>query len=464
MRSLPRGMKVDTPSLALDLSVGWFFAGDDREAEDWCNRAARMMAEDDAETRLRVNTTRCMLGLIRGDLATATEHLEVVERLLDITATTGHLEARFATIASRVMLASGRYVEARPWVDRAMKLADPDAVRLVIVPALVAWLELAVGDLNRATAIADAACATAEELGMRPHHGTFDALVTAAWCHLGAGDLAAAGARAELARIDAEMLGYPWNRVRAGAVMAEIRRLTAGGQAALDVVQVVRQEMATAKAPTEPGHLVDELRLVEARALLAGDADDDAQAVIDRVLDRPGKQLVLARLSAKRGSRRTTERLLADRAEWPVVDELEAQVLVAAMAPGIKAETQLMAVVERAAATGWVSPFLGHAPHVEQLLDRVPLDRLHPALAGALHPSREAPRPDLSVLAASEPLTARELTIIALLPTHLSYAGIGEELYLSINTVKGNLKTIYRKLGVSSRVEAVDMAKRAGVI
>ena len=63
-----------------------------------------------------------------------------------------------------------------------------------------------------------------------------------------------------------------------------------------------------------------------------------------------------------------------------------------------------------------------------------------------------------------EPLTARELTIIELLPTHLSYAQIGERLYLSINTVKGNLKTIYRKLGVSSRAGAVEVAAEAGLV
>ena len=61
-------------------------------------------------------------------------------------------------------------------------------------------------------------------------------------------------------------------------------------------------------------------------------------------------------------------------------------------------------------------------------------------------------------------LRPREASVLELLPTYLSYALIGEQLYLSVNTVKGNLKTFYRKLGVRSRAEVVDAAKRAGLV
>jgi LuxR family maltose regulon positive regulatory protein len=58
-------------------------------------------------------------------------------------------------------------------------------------------------------------------------------------------------------------------------------------------------------------------------------------------------------------------------------------------------------------------------------------------------------------------ITERERTLLQLLPSHLSYAEIAAELYLSVNTVKSNLKTLYRKLGVSSRSEAVRRARAA---
>ena len=37
-------------------------------------------------------------------------------------------------------------------------------------------------------------------------------------------------------------------------------------------------------------------------------------------------------------------------------------------------------------------------------------------------------------------------------------------MFLSVNTVKSNLKSVYRKLGVASRAEAVEVARDAGLI
>jgi LuxR family maltose regulon positive regulatory protein len=52
-------------------------------------------------------------------------------------------------------------------------------------------------------------------------------------------------------------------------------------------------------------------------------------------------------------------------------------------------------------------------------------------------------------------LTAAELRLLPLLPTHLTLKEIGERLYLSRNTVKTQAASVYRKFGVSSRSDAV---------
>lgn len=60
-------------------------------------------------------------------------------------------------------------------------------------------------------------------------------------------------------------------------------------------------------------------------------------------------------------------------------------------------------------------------------------------------------------------LTAAELRLVPLLPTHLSMREIGERLHVSRNTVKSELVSLYRKLGVSSRSEAVARADDLGL-
>jgi len=60
-------------------------------------------------------------------------------------------------------------------------------------------------------------------------------------------------------------------------------------------------------------------------------------------------------------------------------------------------------------------------------------------------------------------LTAAELRLLPLLPTHLSFREIGERLYLSTNTVKTQAYSVYRKLGVSSRSEAVTRTRQLGL-
>jgi LuxR family transcriptional regulator, maltose regulon positive regulatory protein len=61
-------------------------------------------------------------------------------------------------------------------------------------------------------------------------------------------------------------------------------------------------------------------------------------------------------------------------------------------------------------------------------------------------------------------LTAAELRLLPLLSTHLSLQEIGERLHLSRNTVKTHAVSIYRKLGVSSRSEAIQRVRELGLL
>ena len=59
------------------------------------------------------------------------------------------------------------------------------------------------------------------------------------------------------------------------------------------------------------------------------------------------------------------------------------------------------------------------------------------------------------------PLTAAEIRVLRYLPTHLSLAAIAANLFVSRNTVKTHAIAVYRKLGVSSRPDAVAPSPRA---
>ena len=85
-----------------------------------------------------------------------------------------------------------------------------------------------------------------------------------------------------------------------------------------------------------------------------------------------------------------------------------------------------------------------------------------PALVAQAQPALSAtPRRRVEV---TTPLTERELTVLRLLPTQLLNREIGRELSVSVNTVRSQVQAIYRKLGVSSRAEAVTHARQLGLL
>ena len=136
-------------------------------------------------------------------------------------------------------------------------------------------------------------------------------------------------------------------------------------------------------------------------------------------------------------------------------------------------------------------PLLTYAyPHLA-VQTRLELSRVHLALAdlaGARTLLREIDevlgrRPDLGILVGeakalrdrlaaesvqsapgASSLTAAELRVLPLLATHLSFPEIGAELFLSPHTVKSQAMSIYRKVGASSRSQAVARSRELALL
>ena len=61
-------------------------------------------------------------------------------------------------------------------------------------------------------------------------------------------------------------------------------------------------------------------------------------------------------------------------------------------------------------------------------------------------------------------LTAREVEVLRMMGKGYKAAEIGRTLQISVNTVNGYVREIYRKLDISSRAEAAIEATRRGLI
>jgi LuxR family maltose regulon positive regulatory protein len=88
---------------------------------------------------------------------------------------------------------------------------------------------------------------------------------------------------------------------------------------------------------------------------------------------------------------------------------------------------------------------------------------------GVLAQQAEDLRDQLGAMAArSDPwastMTAAELRLLPLLTTHLTFQEIGTRLYVSRNTIKTQAISIYRKLGASSRSDAIARAAELGLV
>jgi LuxR family maltose regulon positive regulatory protein len=80
------------------------------------------------------------------------------------------------------------------------------------------------------------------------------------------------------------------------------------------------------------------------------------------------------------------------------------------------------------------------------------------ALRGQLSRERGSDMPGVSALSTAE------LRLLPMLCTHLSFPEIAAEMFLSRNTVKSEAFSIYRKLGVSSRSQAVARSRDLGLL
>ena len=73
---------------------------------------------------------------------------------------------------------------------------------------------------------------------------------------------------------------------------------------------------------------------------------------------------------------------------------------------------------------------------------------------------RRGTHPDVTLVDPTAQLTPRETEVLSYIAVGLSNREIAAELFLSVNSVKSHIRSAYRKIGVTRRVEAVRWAIR----
>ena len=109
---------------------------------------------------------------------------------------------------------------------------------------------------------------------------------------------------------------------------------------------------------------------------------------------------------------------------------------------------------------GYVRPFLDQGPALARLLAQAGHTQILAHFPNI--PATPMTEPDQSGLI--EPMSERELEVLALLGQGLKYGEIADELVVSLNTVRFHVKGIYGKLGVNRQAQAVQRAQEMGIL
>jgi LuxR family transcriptional regulator, maltose regulon positive regulatory protein len=335
-------------------------------------------------------------------------------------------------------------------------VADPARLVDVRGAQALAWFEA--GRLAEATDAARAADADARRLGFEQHPFAVDYLRVLAGAALERRDFDTAEQLTERALLISERFRPVF------AFLALLDR--AGIWAARGHIHDALATVNTARLVLAGTKSVLLARADELEALLRLSLGDLRSAAgLASGLPATRRSLLLARVALAAGDyHAAVEHLdISSLGELTPRAALVRQVLLAATAierGDPEAAGIVSGVLQTARHDGFLNTVVTTVPQVTRYLvehsaDAMPDPFLERITSAALEVRVTQPGPPGRILTA--PLTDAELRVLKLLPT-TSYAQMAATLYISHNTVKTHLRSIYQKLGASSRSEAIQRA------
>ena len=432
------------------------------DAAVWVDRAQLRLAEgpdrssDEAVTADALQLLMFTLtGVGPGFTATqGTGHVEGDRR------PTSLLIGRSRCSIARALLIMNQPVAARQVLD-AGSVAD-EIGQLLVRPAVAARIALGHGELRLAEELSFRAITTSKALGVDGHVGVLDARLALLGTFVERGELDEG--RASLKEFMVVVDRYPWApvyRILGQLEEARLAALLAGPDGGLSAIDRVRRALRR-RSPLEA--LIDS---TEARWRMEAGYLRRAEELLSRLpSDGCGHQLLAARLDLYGGRPEDAsahlETLGCGSLRWNVVRELLFTRLAMVLNDPVALDEHMSRAVELAAPEGLALPILEEGEALVRLartraegLDTPEGNRLA-AVMGA--PSSKKLPHELTLL------SDRESAILRFLPTRLTNQEIARECFMSVNTVKTHLKSMYSKLGVSSRSGAVQKARLQGLL
>ena len=437
----------------------------------------RLPAGDQIPARLAAALIRLALARHSGDLEAAkaaSGRAQALAAQLPGEVHGRHPEVEAQVLAGRgvVDLWAGDLEEAAAYfTEGATATARAAAYERAGCLGYLALVEALSGRLDRAAERAEAAAdAISSGSDVLTEHIIPGAAVALASVHLQRGDMREAHVQLKLA--ESALRAGPDKLVSALACMVAAQRGVAGGRATAAVAMIRRAREEWSASP--PGWLEARLAVLESRAWTAAGDAAAAVAAAQRAGPGPDATAALAHAWLAAGDEQAARRVLDT--EGPECAELGPALADARLSygagDGACGRRHLERALQLAKPERIKLPFVLERTWLRQVLRRDPEladayrevlepDVISPGLAP---PAKKPPGPTQPSPLVVERLSAREREVLAHAAEMLSTAEIATEMYLSVNTVKTHLRSIYRKLSATHRSEAVRRAQQLELI
>jgi LuxR family maltose regulon positive regulatory protein len=449
------------------LALAGFDAAAARTALDRADGSIR--AGDDA-LRLEIAAARVVLGRLTGDIGVAAPAAAEVDRLLarlPLPGLAGQARTRSLVLANLGVAHfwTGNVSEARSLLVRAAEATEP-GTEYSAHDALghLALIQLCEGRLQQTERYAHESLVLAERAGLRPANRVGAASVALAATALVWNNLPAVREHMSRVLVAVGSRHDPPTAIAVALVRSSVACGRLDGRRALASIEDARGNSARWHVPRA---VSDYLELAAASAHLALGDTASARRCVDAASPSPERSLALARVRVAEGDADGARQILSTfsprgthaRATLQHAALLRARLALAGGDPGAAVQA-LREALEYGRPDQRRRPFVEAGAWVRQLLRQYPaLAAEHTWLSSTLGPPENGG--DRLIV---EPLTEREVQVLQRLAQALSTKDIADSMYLSVNTVKTHLKSVYRKLGTSGRSAAARRARELNLL